>query len=39
MDTMVAEMLGGSRWTEYKTLYKKWFGTEPRHARLSQSGR
>jgi polar amino acid transport system substrate-binding protein len=39
MDTMVAEMLGGSRWSEYKTVYKKWFGIEPRHARASQSGR
>lgn len=39
LDTVVAEMLGGSRWSEYKDLYKKWFGTEPRHARISQSGR
>jgi polar amino acid transport system substrate-binding protein len=39
MDTMVAEMLGGSRWSEYKAIYKTWFGTEPRHARVSQSGR
>lgn len=39
LDTMVAEMLGGSRWSEYKTIYKKWFGVEPRHARVSQSGR
>lgn len=39
LDTVVAEMLGGSLYGPYKALYKKWFGTEPRHARLSQSGR
>src|SRR6516165_3029913 len=39
LDTLVAEMLGGSRWSEYRTLYRKWFGAEPRHARVSQSGR
>lgn len=39
LDTVVAEMLGGSRFGEYKAIYKKWFGVEPRHARLSQSGR
>lgn len=35
LDTVVAEMLGGSLWTPYKSLYKKWFGAEPRHARLA----
>jgi polar amino acid transport system substrate-binding protein len=39
LDTVVAEMLGGSLYSPYKALYKKWFGTEPRHARVSQSGR
>ncbi len=38
LDTIVAEMLGGSLWTPYKTVYKKWFGIEPRHARVAQSG-
>jgi polar amino acid transport system substrate-binding protein len=37
LDTVVAEMLGGSLWTPYKSAYKKWFGTEPRHARLASS--
>ena len=39
LDTMVAEMLGGSLFSDYKAIYKKWFGTEPSHARVSQSGR
>lgn len=29
LDTMVQEMLGGSRFSEYKAIYKKWFGVEP----------
>jgi len=33
LDTVIAEMLGGSLWSPYKASYKKWFGTEPRHAR------
>lgn len=33
LDTVVAEMLGGSLWSPYKALYKKWFGIDPRHAR------
>jgi polar amino acid transport system substrate-binding protein len=37
LDTIVAEMLGGSLWSPYKALYKKWFGAEPRHARIAQS--
>jgi polar amino acid transport system substrate-binding protein len=37
LDTVVGEMLGGSLWTPYRTLYKKWFGAEPRHARLASS--
>ncbi|MBB3067006.1 transporter substrate-binding domain-containing protein [Limibacillus halophilus] len=39
LDTVVAEMLGGSRYSAYKEIYVKWFGVEPRHARMSQSGR
>lgn len=39
LDLVVGEMLGGSRFSDYKAVYKKWFGVEPRHARLSQSGR
>jgi polar amino acid transport system substrate-binding protein len=35
LDTVVAEMLGGSLWSPYKAAYKKWFGTEPRHARAA----
>ena len=38
LDTVVGEMLGGSLWTPYKALYKKWFGAEPRHARVAQPG-
>jgi len=37
LDTIVGEMLGGSLWSPYKTIYKKWFGVEPRHARVAQS--
>ena len=33
LDTMVAEMLGGSRFSDYKAIYKKWFGVEPKRAR------
>jgi len=33
LDTIVAEMLGGSRFSEYKAIYKKWFGVEPKRAR------
>jgi polar amino acid transport system substrate-binding protein len=39
LDTVVAEMTGGSLYGQYKALYKKWFGVEPRHARTAQSGR
>ena len=35
LDTVVAEMLGGSLWSPYKAAYKKWFGVEPRHARAA----
>ena len=37
LDTVVAEMLGGSLWSAYKTAYKKWFGIDPRHARATQT--
>ena len=33
LDTMVAEMMGGSRFSDYKAIYKKWFGMEPKRAR------
>ena len=33
LDTMVAEMLGGSRFSDYKAIHKKWFGVEPKRAR------
>lgn len=39
LDTVVAEFTGGSRFSEYKALYKKWLGVEPRSTRISQSGR
>jgi polar amino acid transport system substrate-binding protein len=39
LDTVVGEMTGGSRFGEYKAIYKKWFGVEPKSTRLSQSGR
>jgi polar amino acid transport system substrate-binding protein len=39
LDTVVGEMTGGSLYGQYKALYKKWFGLEPRHARVAQSGR
>ena len=38
LDTVIAEMLGGSLWSPYKASYKKWFGTEPRHARAAPVG-
>jgi polar amino acid transport system substrate-binding protein len=37
LETVVAEMVGGSLWTPYKGLYKKWFGVEPRSARVTPS--
>jgi len=37
LDTIVAEMLGGSLWSPYKGLYQKWFGVEPRRARAIQT--
>jgi polar amino acid transport system substrate-binding protein len=39
LDTVVAEMTGGSLFSQYKAAYKAWFGVEPRHARIAQSGR
>ena len=29
MDTMVREMVAGSRYTEYSEIYRKWFGRNP----------
>ena len=37
LDTVIAEMLGGSLWSPYKAAYRKWFGTEPRHAHMAQA--
>lgn len=31
LDTLVAEMRGGSLYSEYKDVYEKWFGIEPPH--------
>jgi polar amino acid transport system substrate-binding protein len=39
LDTVVAEMTGGSLYGSYKALYKKWFGVEPRSTRIAQSSR
>jgi polar amino acid transport system substrate-binding protein len=39
LDTVIAEMLGGSLWSPYRASYKKWFGTEPRHARVAPSNK
>jgi len=39
LDTVVGELTGGSRFSEYKAIYKKWLGIEPRSTRISQSGR
>ena len=33
LDTMVAEMLGGVTFDDYSEVYRKWFGTEPKHAK------
>lgn len=33
LDTLVSEMTGGSLFSEYRAIYKKWFGQEPRHAK------
>jgi polar amino acid transport system substrate-binding protein len=39
LDTVVGELTGGSRLSEYRAVYKKWLGVEPRSTRISQSGR
>jgi hypothetical protein len=36
---VVGELTGGSRFSAYKDLYRKWFGIEPRSTRIAQSGR
>jgi polar amino acid transport system substrate-binding protein len=33
LDTLVAEMLGGSLFSDYKAIYKKWLGVEPKRMR------
>ena len=37
LDTVAGEVTGGSLFGEYKAIYKKWFGTEPRSTRVAQS--
>ena len=39
LDTVVGEMVGGSRFSAYTEIYKKWFGIAPRSARIAQSGK
>jgi polar amino acid transport system substrate-binding protein len=36
MDTMVQEMLAGSRYSEYSEIYQKWFGRNPPPQRFYQ---
>jgi polar amino acid transport system substrate-binding protein len=33
LDTLVAEMTGGSLYPEYSAIYQKWFGTKPPHGK------
>lgn len=33
LDTMVSEMMGGVTFEDYSAIYRKWFGTEPKHAK------
>jgi polar amino acid transport system substrate-binding protein len=39
LDTVVGEMVGGSRFSAYTEIYKKWFGIAPQSARIAQSGK
>ncbi|MGO8867500.1 MAG: transporter substrate-binding domain-containing protein [Alphaproteobacteria bacterium] len=34
LDTVVAEMTGGSLFSEYSAIYQKWFGHPPHHAKF-----
>ncbi len=38
VDTMVQEMVAGSRYTEYSAIYRKWFGKDPPPQRFYQRG-
>jgi polar amino acid transport system substrate-binding protein len=37
LDTMVSEMVGGVTFEDYSDIYRKWFGTEPKHAKYYMS--
>jgi polar amino acid transport system substrate-binding protein len=39
LDTVVAEMTGGSLYGQYKAIYQKWFGIAPKSTRIAQSAR
>lgn len=38
LNTMIQEMTTGSRYDEYKDIYKKWFGTNPPPQRFYSAG-
>lgn len=38
LNTMIKEMTTGSRYDEYKDIYKKWFGTNPPPQRFYSAG-
>src|SRR3546814_3762561 len=38
LDTLVGEMRGGSLFTQYSEIYKKWFGTVPKYLYSSSNG-
>jgi polar amino acid transport system substrate-binding protein len=35
LDAMVGEMRGGSLYSQYSQIYKKWFGTVPKNLNLA----
>lgn len=37
LDTIISEMLGGVTFEEYSEIYRKWFGTDPKHAKYYMS--
>lgn len=37
LDTIVGEMRGGSLYSEYKEIYRKWFGVDPPHEKWYMS--
>lgn len=38
LDSMVAEMRGGSLFSEYSKIYEKWFGAKPHHMKYYVEG-